>query len=305
MRSFCAYKGDYEKNTSENPHIDDYAEHRILGGAGRLYRRSIVRRPWRVQRHYVRKRRSRQSRLRKGDLHRHFQYEQRFRSHGERVEKRRIRLENIRAEGRGRQSYSSRQKGYTFRYWSADGVNEFNFATDTIKKNTTITAIYTNNVYRHTPVIDARLEYIRQADGSYAYEIVEGGYDGASLSAVELNPETTTIKSTYEGSLTELACPTARDGDKFRFWFYMQDGKPVQFTKWATEGASSVAMLAKYYFTKGLTLYAMYDSTLPRMEVEYCDSLSETIYKSGDSYPSNAQISQSDAYVATKTGIQI
>lgn len=194
------------------------------------------------------------------------------------------------------------KKGYTFRYWSADGVNEFNFATDTIKKNTTITAIYTNNVYRHTPVIDARLEYIRQADGSYAYEIVEGGYDGASLSAVELNPETTTIKSTYEGSLTELACPTARDGDKFRFWFYMQDGKPVQFTKWATEGASSVAMLTKYYFTKGLTLYAMYDSTLPRMEVEYCDSLSETIYKSGDSYPSNAQISQSDAYVATKTG---
>lgn len=194
------------------------------------------------------------------------------------------------------------KKGYTFRYWSADGVNEFNFATDTIRKNTTITAIYTNNVYRHTPVIDARLEYIRQADGSYAYEIVEGGYDGASLSAVELNPETTTIKSTYEGSLTELACPTARDGDKFRFWFYMQDGKPVQFTKWATEGASSVAMLAKYYFTKGLTLYAMYDSTLPRMDVEYCDSLSETIYKSGDSYPSNAQISQSDAYVATKTG---
>lgn len=193
------------------------------------------------------------------------------------------------------------KKGYTFKYWSADGVNEFNFSTDTIKKNTTITAVYTNNVYKHKPVINAKLNYIKNADGTYSYEIVENAYDGASLSAVELNPETTSIKSTYAGSVTEIACPTPKEGDTFRFWFYMQDGKPVQFTKWAADGASSVAMLSKYYFTKGLTLYAMYESTLPKMKVEYKDSLSELMYDTKE-YSSNSQINEKDAYVATKPG---
>lgn len=193
------------------------------------------------------------------------------------------------------------KKGYTFKYWSADGVNEFNFSTDTIKKNTTITAVYTNNVYKHGPVINAKLNYIKNADGTYSYEIVENAYDGASLSAVELNPETTSIKSTYAGSVTEIACPTPKEGDTFRFWFYMQDGKPVQFTKWAADGASSVAMLSKYYFTKGLTLYAMYESTLPKMGVEYKDSLSELVYDTKE-YSSNSQINEKDAYVATKPG---
>ena len=192
------------------------------------------------------------------------------------------------------------KKGYTFKYWSADGVNEFNFSTDTIKKNTTITAVYTNNVYKHEPVINAKLNYIKNADGTYSYEI-ENAYDGASLSAVELNPETTSIKSTYAGSVTEIACPTPKEGDTFRFWFYMQDGKPVQFTKWAADGASSVAMLSKYYFTKGLTLYAMYESTLPKMKVEYKDSLSELVYDTKE-YSSNSQINEKDAYVATKPG---
>lgn len=192
------------------------------------------------------------------------------------------------------------KKGYTFKYWSADGVNEFNFSTDTIKKNTTITAVYTNNVYKHEPVINAKLNYIKNADGTYSYEI-ENTYDGASLSAVELNPETTSIKSTYAGSVTEIACPTPKEGDTFRFWFYMQDGKPVQFTKWAADGASSVAMLSKYYFTKGLTLYAMYESTLPKMGVEYKDSLSELVYDTKE-YSSNSQINEKDAYVATKPG---
>lgn len=193
------------------------------------------------------------------------------------------------------------KKGYTFKYWSADGVNEFNFSTDTIKKNTTITAVYTNNVYKHDPVINEKLNYIKNADGTYSYEIVENAYDGASLSAVELNPETTSIKSTYAGSVTEIACPTPKEGDTFRFWFYMQDGKPVQFTKWAADGASSVAMLSKYYFTKGLTLYAMYESTLPAMKVVYSDSLSELVYDTKE-YSSNSQINEKDAYVATKPG---
>ena len=109
------------------------------------------------------------------------------------------------------------KKGYTFKYWSADGVNEFNFSSDVITKNTTITAVYTNNVYKHTPVLNATLKYIKGDDGKYSYEIVENSYDGASLSAVETNPETTSIKSTYAGNTSEIACPTAKEGDKFRF----------------------------------------------------------------------------------------
>lgn len=193
------------------------------------------------------------------------------------------------------------KKGYTFKYWSADGVNEFNFSSDVITKNTTITAVYTNNVYKHTPVLNATLKYIKGDDGKYSYEIVENSYDGASLSAVETNQETTSIKSTYAGNTSEIACPTAKEGDKFRFWFYMQDGKPVQFTKWAADGVSKVEMLSKYYFTKGLTLYAMYESTLPKMVVEYKDSLSEAVYATKE-YPSNSQILATQAYAPTKAG---
>lgn len=177
------------------------------------------------------------------------------------------------------------KKGYTFQYWSSDGTKAFDFDNDVITKNTTLTAIYTNNVYKHTTVLTAKLIY--NADGSY--EIDENGYpqEAVSLPAAELDKNTTSIKSTYNGSLSNLACPTISvDGDKFCFWYYIDnDGNPVQFTKWANTTDTSVAMLSKYYFTRELTLYPMYYSNLPKVQLIYRDSATEAVYDQSNFYP--------------------
>ncbi len=179
------------------------------------------------------------------------------------------------------------KKGYTFQYWSADGTKEWNFDSDTVNKNITLTAVYTNNVYYHTVNIQAKLEYGKDSDGNPTYSIDEDGYslDNVSLPAAELNQDTTTLKSTYNGTLSALAVPTVLGDDCFCFWYYLDnDGKPVQFTKWAESGDKSVAMLAKYYFTSGLTLYPMYRSNLPKIDVIYRDSATEAVYDSTHAY---------------------
>lgn len=194
------------------------------------------------------------------------------------------------------------KKGYTFQFWSVDGTKAFDFANDVITKNTTLTAIYTNNVYKHEPVLTAKLIY--NEDGSVTVD--ENGYaEGfATLTPAELDKDTTTIKSTYNGSLTSLACPSVTDEtDKFCFWYYIdKDGKPVQFTKWANGTDSTVAMLSKYYFTEPLTLYAMYYSNLPKINVVYRDSMSDDIYNSERNYRIGDEIPSADMFVAEKDG---
>ncbi len=194
------------------------------------------------------------------------------------------------------------KKGYTFQFWSADGTKAFDFANDVITKNTTLTAIYTNNVYKHNPVLTAKLIY--NSDGSV--EVDENGYiEGhATLTPAELDKNTTTIKSTYNGSLANIACPTVTDeADKFCFWYYIDsEGKPVQFTKWARSGDASVQMLTKYNFTEELTLYPMFYSNLPEVKVVYCDSASEGVYNEEHSYRIGDYVPQSEAYIAQKTG---
>lgn len=192
------------------------------------------------------------------------------------------------------------KKGYTFQFWSADGTKAFDFNTDVITKNTTLTAIYTNNVYKHDPVLTAKLVY--KEDGSF--EVDEKGYaEGyATLTPAELDKETTTIKSTYNGSLASIACPTVTDEtDKFCFWYYIdKEGKPVQFTKWAKAGDASVAMLSKYYYTEPLTLYPMFYSNLPKINVVYRDSATDEVYSEDRYYRIGDEIPVEDKFVAEK-----
>lgn len=195
------------------------------------------------------------------------------------------------------------KKGYTFQYWSSDGTKAFDFNTDVITKNTTLTAIYTNNVYKHNTVLTAKLVY--NADGTYSVD--ENGYpqEVVSLPAAEIDKDTTSIKSTYNGSLSNLACPTiSADGDKFCFWYYIDnDGKPVQFTKWANTNDTSVAMLSKYYFTRELTLYPMYYSNLPKVQLVYRDSATEAVYDQSRFYAIGDDVPIADAISEpTRTG---
>ena len=118
--------------------------------------------------------------------------------------------------------------GYTFKYWSADGTNEFIFGQTPIVKNTTITAIYTNNTYELTPHIDKKVVATKGEDGEYVYS-VEDFATGATIAS------DTKLVVTYNVKSENLDCPTAADGDEFMFWFYFdKNGKPVRLTTFAT-----------------------------------------------------------------------
>ena len=128
--------------------------------------------------------------------------------------------------------------------------------------------------------------------------------------------ENTTIYSTYNATTpSRIAVPSrpeAEDGtkDNFCFWYYMadtlgEDGKPmtengatvqhpVQFTEWASKDATDVTVRKiTYSYDKPLTLYAMFESDLPFVTVEYYENEeSETAlrtdsekYRLGDKIP--------------------
>lgn len=108
------------------------------------------------------------------------------------------------------------------------------------------------------------------------------------LGEAEYSASTTTFTSTYGSTPSKaLAVPTKtlENGepdteDEFCFWYYMaedEEGKkyPVQYTDWAKSGNSTVdAKKISYTLTagddqKGIALYAMFESDLPKVTVEY------------------------------------
>lgn len=113
-------------------------------------------------------------------------------------------------------------------------------------------------------------------------------------------PETTLYSTFAATTPSKVGVPTRTnlDGsdDNFCFWYYMTDtldedgnpvtedgtpnGKvlqhPVQFTEWAAKGATEVAVRSvTYNFTEPLHLYAMFESDLPDVTVEYYESEKE------------------------------
>lgn len=172
--------------------------------------------------------------------------------------------------------------GYTFLYWSADGTNPFSFATDTINAPTTLTAIYKNNVYSHELGTDYHIDQkLVIENGEYKIKYND---NGASMSA-----DNATLDLTY-ATTCNLACPNAKDGDKFLFWFYMKDGKPVQFTKIKSGSEKTVATLEKYSTAGKLKLYAMFESTLPKAEVIFNGADTDTTLN----IPINGTVNASD-----------
>ena len=62
--------------------------------------------------------------------------------------------------------------GYTFQYWTEDGKKEFDFNTQTINKNTTLSAYYSPNEFNHNYVLGATYTY--NEDGTIT--VNEGEY---------------------------------------------------------------------------------------------------------------------------------
>lgn len=178
--------------------------------------------------------------------------------------------------------------GYTFKYWSADGTNEFIFGQTPIVKNTTLTAIYTNNTYELTPHLDKKVVATKGENGEYTYSL-EKCATGATLASG------TKLVVTYNSKNENLDCPTAAESDEFMFWFYFdKDNKPVRLTKFATSSSAVVQTENTWLLTKSVDVYAMFKSTLPKAEVRYVDSLSEDVYYTA-SYPVTDSIAQTEA----------
>ena len=167
--------------------------------------------------------------------------------------------------------------GYTFAYWSSDGSTEFDFVTERVNSDLTLTAVYLPNEYVHTADITAKLVQEEDSQGNKTYRIETGVYEGGAM------PAGAELKSTYNSNVGAFAVPTTSDAaDRFLFWYYINDaGKPVQFTNAAAQSSESVqtvTQLVSYKFTKPLTLYAMWYSLQSKVKVVYNDSLSDEKY---------------------------
>lgn len=158
--------------------------------------------------------------------------------------------------------------GYTFQYWTEDGKKEFDFNTQTINKNTTLSAYYSPNEFNHNYVLGATYTY--NEDGTIT--VNEGEYKNLTGYDMTIGADAK-VKSVYN-SKTNIDCPVA-ENDTFCFWFYLdKDNKPVRFTALLTSDKdTNVASLYDYTLTYNtsdvLTLYPMFRSTLPVVTLQY------------------------------------
>lgn len=158
--------------------------------------------------------------------------------------------------------------GYTFQYWTEDGKKEFDFNTQTINKNTTLSAYYSPNEFNHNYVLGATYTY--NEDGTIT--VNKGEYKNLTGYDMTIGADAK-VKSVYN-SKTNLDCPVA-ENDTFCFWFYLdKDNKPVRFTALLTSDKdTNVASLYDYTLTYNtsdvLTLYPMFRSTLPVVTLQY------------------------------------
>ncbi|MDE7373579.1 MAG: InlB B-repeat-containing protein, partial [Clostridia bacterium] len=177
------------------------------------------------------------------------------------------------------------KRGYTFQFWAKSNGDQFNFASDVITANTTLKASYKANEYVHTAMLSEKYVYDRTENADTDEEkdiyVKVARTDTVTLSDAEFDPAVTTLKSTYGASSAKLPVPTSsEENNKFCFWYYInKDGKPIQFSKWAISGSSTVDELTSYSFvsedinnkSKGLELYPMFERDLPSVTVRYED----------------------------------
>ncbi|MDE6302439.1 MAG: hypothetical protein K2M36_02495, partial [Clostridia bacterium] len=134
---------------------------------------------------------------------------------------------------------------------------------------------YTARKFTHTAELNAKLVYIHNAaDNTYTYTIDKNARPVGEI-GIEANAK---LETTYD-QLTNLPSPTSANGTAFCFWYYMQDGKPVQLTRWKQADKADVDLLTKYSFTHDLEIYPMFEDNLPSVSVQYNDTISGAALK--------------------------
>ncbi|MDE6061108.1 MAG: hypothetical protein K2G31_06545, partial [Clostridia bacterium] len=197
------------------------------------------------------------------------------------------------------------KKGCSFLYWSANNKDRFDFDKTPITAITTLTAVYSNDTYKHNPVLTARAIY--DSNGKFKEVNEDGRAEGVVyLEDAEANKDTTSIKSTYSEK-SDMACAKTLDEDNaFCFWYYVDEsGKPHQFTSWVSSSSERTTMLSNYSFDKGLTLYPMFKDNLPKVSVQYFDDPrygEDVKLGDGGSHTFGDSISINDKFVPQKDG---
>lgn len=191
------------------------------------------------------------------------------------------------------------KKGYKWLGWTQDGTNLIDFNTFVVTSNVTLQGKYERLTFTHTPMLNYEFVSTPIGDGKYSYSVKERTQGTVTLPADELDEKTTKLQSTYDDT-NLLPCPKL-ENKVFCFWYYMENGKPVQFSRWADKDAADVNMLSKYAFTKPLELYPMFDDNLPEVTVEYLDTIKgtkfgEQKYVFGQNVPQSAAIDPSQEY---------
>lgn len=153
------------------------------------------------------------------------------------------------------------KKGYTFKFWSADGEKSYDFSTP-VTSNLTLTAVFEAKKYSHNlAAIDPN-----NPNNTYTAEQIVMEYD--------------TLTTTFDSdAVTVSALPSVKDAsgnpvetDYFLyFYYYDKDGKRVALTQSLKAGAaaSSLKLNSKFSLDETLTLYPMFYSQLPVYEVEF------------------------------------
>ncbi|MDE5601377.1 MAG: hypothetical protein K2J16_02660, partial [Clostridia bacterium] len=136
------------------------------------------------------------------------------------------------------------KKGCSFLYWSANNKDRFDFTKTPITSITTLTAVYSNDTYKHVPVLTAKAIY--DSNGNFKEVNEDARAEGVVyLEPAEANVDTTSIKSTYSEK-SDMACAKTDDPENaFCFWYYVDEqGKPHQFTSWVSSSSSRTTMLS-------------------------------------------------------------
>lgn len=174
-------------------------------------------------------------------------------------------------------TYTPVKIGYVFLYWSESKTgSEFNFNESSIISDMTLYAVYSAKTVRHNYDLTATLE---NNDGVFSINTNTYTYG-------QMPSQTTVLETQYGSAASTLVVPYCVDApkvndadDRFCFWYYLdKDDKPVRFTTVANSSSTSVTVLNAYNSSEPLTLYPMWLSTLPSIEVTFKDTKTEFVY---------------------------
>ncbi len=174
--------------------------------------------------------------------------------------------------------------GYVFDCWTLSNGDAVDFSKYTIYANTTFYASWKAKSYDITAYLtdeklkDNILDFTSGTVSEYYGEnvTVEEGekYNLRNTEVDGVSVKTLTFSLQYESTNTSgqsLPVPTAKEGDRFMYWYYYEGDQIVQLSKTYAKGSSDkiIALNKGYNYDGSRTIYAMWYSSLENITVKF------------------------------------